>query len=93
MNKPPPDNPQRHGRNHWGLVQSVFFAGGGVPGGAIIGSSDKHGGYPASDPQTPENFAATIYHALGIPLRTELIDHSGRPLPLATAKPLLGLFG
>ena len=29
--------------------------------------SDRIGGHPASDPQTPENLAATIYHALGIP--------------------------
>ncbi len=57
------------------------------------GASDKIAAYPASDPVGPEEIAATIYHALGIPLRTELIDHSGRPLPLATAKPLLRLFG
>ena len=33
----------------------------------VIGASDRNGAYPAADPQTPENFAATIYHALGIP--------------------------
>ncbi|WP_166831500.1 DUF1501 domain-containing protein [Thalassoroseus pseudoceratinae] len=55
------------GRDHWGAVQSVLFAGGGMPGGAVVGSSDAHGGYPEESPHTPEDFAATIYHALGIP--------------------------
>ena len=51
------------GRDHWGAVQTVFFAGGGVAGGRVVGSSDKIGGYPAADPQTPENMAATIYQS------------------------------
>ncbi|MCA9073315.1 MAG: DUF1501 domain-containing protein, partial [Planctomycetaceae bacterium] len=55
------------GRDHWGKVQTVFFAGGGVKGGTVTGSSDSQGGYAADHPQTPENFAATIYHSLGIP--------------------------
>ena len=37
------------GRDHWGAVQTVFFAGGGVRGGTVVGSSDRIGGYPASD--------------------------------------------
>ena len=81
------------GRDHWGLVQSVFFAGGGVPGGAVIGSSDKHGGYPASDPQTPENFAATIYHALGIPQTTVWHDELSRPHQVYHGQPIPGLIG
>src|SRR2546430_13225203 len=32
---------------------------------------------PASDAQTPENFAATIYHALGIPADAEWHDATG----------------
>src|SRR5262249_40509648 len=55
------------GRDHWGAVQSVWFAGGGVRGGSVVGSSDKLGAHPAANPQTPENMAATIYKALGIP--------------------------
>ncbi len=36
-------------------------------GGTVIGSTDKNGAFPAANPQTPENMAATIYQALGIP--------------------------
>src|SRR5262249_6136845 len=55
------------GRDHWGRVNSLLLAGGGVRGGNIIGASDRIGGEPISDLQTPENLAATIYEALGIP--------------------------
>jgi hypothetical protein len=60
-------------------VQSVWLAGGGVHGGKVIGSSDKNGGHPATDPQTPENFAATIYDALGIPRTPMWKDAENRP--------------
>ena len=69
------------GRDHWGAVQTVFFAGGGVRGGAVVGSSDKNGGFPISDPQTPENMAATIYQALGINHQKEYMV-GARPVPL-----------
>src|SRR5215510_110520 len=55
------------GRDHWGAVQTVFFAGGGVRGGTVVGASDGRGAYPAQSPQKPENMAATIYESLGIP--------------------------
>jgi hypothetical protein len=60
-------------------VQTVFIAGGGIPGGVVMGASDKHGAYPAADPQRPENLAATIYHALGIPDTAAWNDELDRP--------------
>jgi len=79
------------GRDHWGAVQSVWFAGGGVQGGRVIGSSDKLGGYPASDPQKPENMAATIYSALGIPRDMMWHDAADRPHKIYHADPIPGL--
>jgi hypothetical protein len=81
------------GRDHWGAVQSVFFAGGGVRGGAVIGSSDASGAYPASQPQTPEDLSATIFNALGIPAATSWHDEQGRPFPLYHGTPMPGLIG
>jgi uncharacterized protein (DUF1501 family) len=81
------------GRDHWGAVQTVFFAGGGVRGGTVIGSSDKTGGYPASSPQTPENLAATIYDALGIPQDAHWLDEQGRPQLFYHGTPIPGLMG
>ena len=79
------------GRDHWGAVQSVFFAGGGIKGGTVIGSSDKNGGYPASNPQTPESMAATIYHALGIPSSAMWKDATDRPHHIYNGEPIPGL--
>ena len=70
------------GRDHWGPVQTVLFAGGGVNGGAVVGSSDSNGGYPESDPHSPEDFSATIYNALGIPQNANWQDLTGRPHPI-----------
>jgi uncharacterized protein (DUF1501 family) len=79
------------GRDHWGGVQSVLFAGGGVRGGTVVGASDKIGAFPASDPQKPENMAATIYQALGIPRETTWSDLTGRPHQVYAGEPIAGL--
>ena len=79
------------GRDHWAPCQSVLFAGGGVVGGQVIGASDRDGAYPTSDPQTPENFAATIYQALGIPRNAVWRDANARPYHVYQANPIEGL--
>ena len=79
------------GRDHWGKVQTVWFAGGGVRGGRVVGSSDKIGGFPRSDPQTPENMAATIYQALGLPKTIAWHDVEGRPHYVYRGEPIPGL--
>jgi len=79
------------GRDHWGAVQTVFFAGGGVRGGTVIGSSDRNGGYPATSPQTPENMAATIYETLGIPRTFMWRDAAQRPHHVYHGEPIAGL--
>lgn len=76
------------GRDHWGAVQTVFLAGGGVKGGQVIGSSDKQGGYPADSPQQPENMAATIYSTLGIPPSAAWYDPLNRPHQIYHAEPI-----
>jgi Protein of unknown function (DUF1501) len=79
------------GRDHWGAVQTVFFAGGGTKGGTVVGSSDKTGGYPSDSPQTPESMAATIYHALGIPKSAMWNDVQDRPHHVYHGEPISGL--
>ena len=79
------------GRDHWGAVQTVFFAGGGVNGGTVIGASDSKGGYPVEDPHTPENLAATIYSALGIPATAAWHDAVNRPNHIYQGEPIRGL--
>jgi hypothetical protein len=79
------------GRDHWGAVQTVFFAGGGVKGGTVVGTSDKIGGYPKNDPQTPETMAATIYNALGLPATAQWRDAEERPHHVYHGEPIKGL--
>ncbi|MFN0199808.1 MAG: DUF1501 domain-containing protein [Planctomycetaceae bacterium] len=80
------------GRNHWGPVQTVFFAGGGVRGGTVVGTSDEIGGYPASDAHTPEDMAATIYESLGLPDTLTFRDEVDRPHFVYHGHPIAALF-
>jgi hypothetical protein len=68
-----------------------LFAGGGVKGGRVIGATDRIGGEPVADRQTPENIAATLYSALGIPRTTGWEDTDGRPYEVYRAEPIPGL--
>ena len=79
------------GRDHWGEVQSILLAGGGIQGGRVIGSTDALGGSPVDQPVTPENLAATIYRSLGIPPQSTWADLLDRPMPVYHDKPISGL--
>lgn len=77
------------GRDHWTHAYSIAFAGAGVRGGQVIGSSDRDGGFVTNRPLTPNDYAATVYEKLGIdrtrPLYTPtnrpvFIGHSGEPI-------------
>lgn len=86
-----PKHYKQPGRDHWGAVQTVFFAGGGTKGGQVIGASDKIGAYPSDSPQKPENMAATIYDSLGIPHTAAWYDEFDRPYHIYYGDPIKGL--
>ncbi|HJT35531.1 MAG TPA: DUF1501 domain-containing protein [Pirellulales bacterium] len=81
------------GRDHWSFCYSILLAGAGVHGGQVIGSSDRNAAYPASQPVSPADMAATIYHCLGIDHRAHVTDQQGRPLAIAQGEPVYALFG
>ncbi|MBG89811.1 MAG: hypothetical protein CMO80_23335 [Verrucomicrobiales bacterium] len=76
------------GRDHWGRCNTIWMAGAGVPGGHVYGKSDKIASEPVSDPVSPEQVAATVYHLLGLDPHTEIRDRLDRPFPIADAAPL-----
>jgi hypothetical protein len=79
------------GRDHWPDCYTAVLAGGGVRGGTVYGSSDRIGAYPASDPVTPGDLAATIFWRFGIDPDTEVRDQTDRPFRLAEGQPLTRL--
>jgi hypothetical protein len=72
----------RDGRDHWARVFTTVLAGGGIRGGIVHGSSDRFAAYPASQPTSPADLAATVYHCLGVNPRLQIHDRLGRPLTL-----------
>jgi hypothetical protein len=57
---------EKAGRDHWNLCYSALLAGGGVPGGRVIGASDRRGEHPVDQPVTPADLGATILSLLGV---------------------------
>jgi uncharacterized protein (DUF1501 family) len=80
------------GRDHWGAVYSTALAGGGIRGGQVIGASDALGGQPKESVVSPSDFAATILHALGVPVDGLLHDRLGRPMPVCNGRVINGVF-
>lgn len=70
------------GRDHWPQCYTVYFAGGGVQGGRVVGASDPIGAVPADRPTEPPEIVATILHSLGLDLEAHLPGPNGRPFPL-----------
>jgi hypothetical protein len=76
------------GRDHYPSVYSIAFAGGGIQGGQVYGSSDDNGAFPKDLPCGPPDVHATIFQALGISPRTEIRDNLGRPFPVSDGEVL-----
>lgn len=72
------------GRDHWSNAMSVLIAGGGTPGGHVIGSTDRKGFSAVERVLGPENFISTVYSKLGIDPNKILFTPEGRPVHLVS---------
>jgi hypothetical protein len=81
------------GRDHWAQCYSLVLAGGRQPGGQVHGRSDRCAAYPADDPFTPQDLAASLLSALGIEPSQPVRDAFGRAVPLSTGEVRPALFG
>jgi hypothetical protein len=70
------------GRGHWTNVMSMVVAGGGLPHGQVIGSTDAKGYGVKTGRVIPEDLAATVFCHLGIPLDAHWVNTQGRPIPI-----------
>ncbi len=80
------------GREHHPFCYSGLLAGGGVRGGSIYGRSDATASFPAENPVSPQDFNATVMHALGIGAESTLPDRTGRPMPVRGGRAITELF-
>ena len=87
------DNVAGGGRNHWSRAYSVLLAGGGVRGGTVFGRTDAEAGSVKDFPVRPDDLAATVFEALGIPVDAMLPDLRQRPHRITEGRPIRALFG
>jgi uncharacterized protein (DUF1501 family) len=70
------------GRDHWASAGVACLGGGGVKTGQVVGATNKLGEFVTDNPVTPQDLAATIYTALGVPLNSWFKTQDGRPIEL-----------
>ncbi len=72
------------GRDHWANAMSILFAGGGTPGGQVIGATDRQGHSAVERVLSPENFVSTVYTKMGIDPNKHYHTPDGRPVHLVS---------
>lgn len=70
----------RAGRDHWPRAMFVLFGGGPFGGGKVVGASDEKGQGPKDSAISPDDIAASFYHAMGIDHTKEYHTPTGRPV-------------
>ena len=80
------------GRDHYPGCYSALSAGAGIRGGAVYGASDAIAAFPKDCPITPEDFGATVLHALGIDPATRL-SPDGFTRPASAGRAVGEVFG
>jgi uncharacterized protein (DUF1501 family) len=80
-------------RDHWPAANTVLFAGGGVPGGAVYGQTDRHAAEVTDCPVSPADLTATIFRALGVDPRALIQDRRGQPQALSEGRAIKALLG
>jgi len=71
-----------NGRDHWPRVFSTVLAGGGTKAGFAYGTSDALAAEPETDPVSPAQLAATMFHLMGIDPRKRLMTPDMRPVEI-----------
>jgi hypothetical protein len=78
-------NSGRLGRDHWPDAMSALVSGGGLRMGQVVGATNARSEYPQERPLTPQDMLATIYRHLGVDYKRELVDLTGRPIPILSS--------
>lgn len=70
------------GRDHFPRAWTSWMAGGGVPGGRVVGRTDKEGGTVEDRPIAVLDFMATVCKIMGINPDKQNQSGNGRPIRL-----------
>tara|TARA_B100000676_G_C18056585_1_gene834818 strand:+ start:125 stop:1501 length:1377 start_codon:yes stop_codon:yes gene_type:complete len=73
---------EQAGRHHWTPIMSMVMAGGGLPTGQVVGSSDRNGSEIRTGAVRPQDLAATTFKHLEIDLNAHWLNPAGRPIPI-----------
>jgi hypothetical protein len=88
-----PNINENSGRDHYPLAYSTVLAGGGVKRGYTYGATNKDGSRPADKQTTPQDFLATIGHAMGLPTEEVVMSPTNRPFTVADkGVPVIDIF-
>jgi hypothetical protein len=71
------------GRDHWTYCYGTLFAGAGIQGGAVYGTSDGQAAYVKDMPVSPADICCTVYECLGIDPNMTVPDKTGRPVAIS----------
>ncbi|MBI1896581.1 MAG: DUF1501 domain-containing protein [Acidobacteria bacterium] len=82
------------GRDHHAKAWSIALAGAGIPGGRVLGATDKTATEVTDLPVSPEDLLFTIHTILGIDPAKEYHTPIGRPVKIVNGgKMIKGLLG
>ena len=88
-----PDINENDGRDHYPVAYSTVFAGGGIKGGFVYGSSDAEGRHVVDKQATVQDFVSTIGYAMGLPVDEVVMSPSNRPFTVGDkGNPITDLF-
>jgi hypothetical protein len=70
------------GRDHWARVSHALLAGGNMPAGQVIGSTDKLAGEAQSRPVHYQDVLAQLYHNMGLDPHRFIRRAGGATVPI-----------
>lgn len=75
-------NPGKEGRDHHPYGFTMLLAGGGIPGGRVLGATDELGYHAVTDRIHVHDLQATLLHLLGLDHTRLTYRHQGRDFRL-----------
>jgi hypothetical protein len=76
------------GRDHWTKCFTVALAGAGLKPGYVHGASDATGAEPLDGAVHAKDYAATLFHLMGIAPEKRLLAQGTRPIAISDGEPI-----